>query len=1169
MENLLVNRDGSIRVRPGLRHLATEWNGAYWAPFSQPIIGSHEAFYLNDGSLAYLVAVREAGEPGEDVVTFRVIVVTPLGEHHVQSLTEAGFSVPAGVDTLTLPSTTTYVKYLQIDNKILALSNGNALRYFDVGTTKIAKTLQSIDRPEWTVEDKCSVVKPPQAWINNLGTLLSTRTNWIQNPSFEGGAGSSTWYADASGIVDSTLIGGAVGRSALLINTVPADTNLVHRPLGDVNTYGTVGWAIGAGTASLTVDGPNNAMKITSPSTGAALSVSYANGEQTALTPNVPYPKPGANLFVAATFKAATNVNKIGIMVRFYTGAGGTQVGSDRWLVETNPPGAGAEVRAQGTVAIPAGATYFAQFPYFKRTTANVTASISIKDVKGTRAQSSYVQTEYASYPDVYSPLDGDDSDAYVDWEGAPNDSPTYRHPPDQLMLAPPDIVVAPPGDYNLSFYAQVLSGTPRAFDASLEFYSIWFPNDYASLGTPSVGSWSRLSGALTYPAPYTPALPPGTPEQSVSSAQPFIRVENVERGDRYAIDAVLMEKTATLQNYFDGSTSNTLYKRHAWAGTANGSPSIEQLYAAPNTLPAGVTNTANTLISNDAMKNIYNFGFFYTFSTEIGESAASQVTVVKTQRGWSSWKWETSNAAGEPSGTATDDPALCADQLVVIAPPSVFAQAKTRGATRLNLYMFTWSGQDTVPVTATLVGTKDLSPTSLYVQDGWVRVTPQMNAAGSEIAVVPSEYSRYNSTNPSKAANGLVAADRMILVLDPTAGAVIRWTSNQQGKYTSFSPSLGGGYKTLTSGNLYVPASVKLWQNPQSVDTLTILCLGTDGYSAGYYMAPAEVNAQSESTAIMGFEETTATPGTVSPFGVEVVNNALYHPLESQLMKSTANNYNITHKSMSELISNKWINLVDKDAIVSCQIDNRIYYVVHNPDGEPLHADCRGNEIWVYDTATETGTWSRFLIQAQSIRKMLIDGIEMLSITRFDGLYALDPRSAVDWRNDMDGGVGAWWIDWKLETNTQGANRAHDAWARLQQASLTAGNLNARFNWGIRGWDVNGKLVDVNKQLRPPPGNTLIADMEDHLQVRRDLKEWVFYASSVDTGLCDEPNIPQMGFAQISLVQYRYTPVSVNVGYEFGSVETFEYGRAGNASEQSGRSQNGIPLPYVDRRPG
>ena len=130
-----------------------------------------------------------------------------------------------------------------------------------------------------------------------------------------------------------------------------------------------------------------------------------------------------------------------------------------------------------------------------------------------------------------------------------------------------------------------------------------------------------------------------------------------------------------------------------------------------------------------------------------------------------------------------------------------------------------------------------------------------------------------------------MVAGDRIILVNDRQDAAVIRWSSNQLGEYTNFSSSKGGGYKTLTSGNLLIPACVKLWQNPQSVDSLVVLCRGVDGYSTSYYMGPAEVTGQTGSTAVMAFEETTATPGTVSPWGVEVVNQGLYHPLDEQLM--------------------------------------------------------------------------------------------------------------------------------------------------------------------------------------------------------------------------------------------------------------------------------------------
>ena len=58
MENVLINRDGSLRVRPGLRYLSYETypgEGVASVGFELPIVGSHEAFYLNTGEKAYRI----------------------------------------------------------------------------------------------------------------------------------------------------------------------------------------------------------------------------------------------------------------------------------------------------------------------------------------------------------------------------------------------------------------------------------------------------------------------------------------------------------------------------------------------------------------------------------------------------------------------------------------------------------------------------------------------------------------------------------------------------------------------------------------------------------------------------------------------------------------------------------------------------------------------------------------------------------------------------------------------------------------------------------------------------------------------------------------------------------------------------------------------------------
>lgn len=601
--------------------------------------------------------------------------------------------------------------------------------------------------------------------------------------------------------------------------------------------------------------------------------------------------------------------------------------------------------------------------------------------------------------------------------------------------------------------------------------------------------------------------------------------------------------------------------------------PEAEWINGASKTaIPTAETPTAGTadqpltgtLVDSEAKDNAYNFGYFYTFQNELGETPPSQMAVVKTKRGWSQWQFQTAATDGGPSGTITSDATKACDQLVAIVPKEAWDDAIADGATGWNLYMVTWSDQGAVPVEGTLVASKDLTVEGVtQAKDSWLQHTPV--AANYDITQpLPTATERTNYSAPAHASQGIVAGDRIILVNDRQSAAVIRWSSNQLGEYTNFSSSKGGGYKTLTAGNLLVPACVKLWQNPQSTDSLVVLCRGVDGYSTSYYMAPADVSGQTGATAIMGFEETTATPGTVSPWGVEVVNQGLYHPLDEQLMKSTAANYNISHKSMSELISNRWLELREKQNIVSAHMDNRIYYVVHNPDGEPVEDGCMGNEIWVLDVAGSAPVWSRWLIQANSLHKLEVGNKLYMAVVRPDAIFVLDELATQD-EYSATGATNRRPIPWRIETNTQGANRAHDAPAFLKQVSMTLGNFVGKIRWGIKAVDINGKSVEVEKitkDLRPVDltARPLPWDLMDHLQVGKQLVEWTLFASSVE-----EAGAVQESYGRINLVQYRYTPTSVNVGYEFGSVETFEYGRAAAASDPATTYPNGVPSGYVD----
>jgi hypothetical protein len=177
------------------------------------------------------------------------------------------------------------------------------------------------------------------------------------------------------------------------------------------------------------------------------------------------------------------------------------------------------------------------------------------------------------------------------------------------------------------------------------------------------------------------------------------------------------------------------------------------------------------------------------------------------------------------------------------------------------------------------------------------------------------------------------------------------------------------------------------------------------------------------------------------------------------------------------------------------------------------------------------------------------------------DGIRILDNRHMRDTVNDGYGETVWRPIEWEFETNTQGANRAHDAWCRLQQIVPTFGNLSGKIIYGIRSYDVNGKAVVISKTYRDTRDVELSTrpmpyDIEDALLIRRDLKEWRLFAESIPG---------EISYGQLNNVQYRYTPISVNPGYEFGSVETFEYGRS--VEEPDHVTTRGIPKPYIDDR--
>lgn len=1295
MQNAMITREGAVRVRPGLRsYMQTK--------MSLPIVGSHELFYTATGDRAYLVAVRDKAN---NRVVFRVLARPPQGGD-VQELTleEAGFEVNA-TRPVQFSLDTTYVRYLQIDNKIFALSNSpEPMNMFWVGSEKKALQLQEIARPRWSKLDKLTVVQPDENWITD-NDPIHTRHNRVPNPEFvdlskwdpgskfghEGAGRDRLWIAPSETFNNGVYPPGKTGA----IESVEGRTNHVPNPIMDTATYGTQGWYGGDYTRLVEVVNGNMRWYGTPSNTGSAIKV------YTDLIDVVP----GTTMEFRWNHVAhGGTADGWGASIKWYK-SNGEQIGNTVHLLHRVLFSPGVFGRAKsGTFTVPDQAAK---------------VQLGLKFYVSSVSAEGWFETNNVWFGEVgeaTSAFSGDDGPDYF-WVGEPGKSKSVYHPPQDVSYDQHSSPITPNKNYFGSAEVRADPSTVTV-DRTAEVHLRIFDSSFNTV--------VLQKGSATVPADGTPVrieAPIAAAPSSGVRAELCLMVLGAARGEHFHWNAAHLEQASSPQTYFYGNQHDTTTLKYSWEGTPHASTSIEEQYGSGLVVPPAETATSKTLISSTAADNDYTIGFYYTISNELGESAESQVTVVKVQRPWTSWKWETPNAAGEPSGTETYDPKLAADQLVLTMPSDVFDAAIAAGATKWSGYVYMHGPNEAPPVTAIRFAEKELKSSSTHGSDGWLRLTPEITSIGVGSPVVPTESSRLNSTDPSRGSQGLVASDRLVLVGDPDDPARISWSAGVAGNYYNFSSTLGGGAKQLTSGNLYLTAAVKLWQNPQSVDTLTILTMGDNGMSNAYYMQPAQITSLSESIQVMGFEEVSGMEGTVSAYGCEIVNNAMYHPLEFAVVKSTANNYNVNHRTVSDEIQNVWRGLQEKNHIVTSTLDNRIYYLVHNVQGPPLEAGCWGNEVWVLDTQTKTPSWSRWVMQGISLRPIEIDNKPLMSLVHPDGIFALDPERATDEYFNPLNTISKRNIGWYIETNTQGANRAHDAWATLQQANVMFSSFMGQMHYGIRGQDANGVPIVVNKEViaeNPPatdvsggeddsPGATLLPwDREDYMLIRRTMKEWSFFAGSInddiDVGNNETPadiltdtsqwvsvgfgyayphpapeavadgmelswsaiptqnpqayglqgvSLPQveneqytvtvtvvapptsarwrltMAFAsssdwvvpdgtpqtmtltatatrtfdevwgievdgsadwsaagthrvtgftfyapgnvvpvprfstgQINMVQYRYLPATVNVGYEYGSVETFEYGAM---RELDSTTDSGVPKPYID----
>jgi len=137
---------------------------------------------------------------------------------------------------------------------------------------------------------------------------------------------------------------------------------------------------------------------------------------------------------------------------------------------------------------------------------------------------------------------------------------------------------VTPGQVLTFSAYARLITGTGLGYNARVFFYDSAGALVGTSIGgppgnLPSDGSWARLFVTATAPA-------------GAASVGPTVTSKNEANTDVWEVDALLLQVTSTVGDYFDGSTATTDDAAYRWEGTAHASQSTK--WNSPPAVPPG-----------------------------------------------------------------------------------------------------------------------------------------------------------------------------------------------------------------------------------------------------------------------------------------------------------------------------------------------------------------------------------------------------------------------------------------------------------------------------------------------------------------------------------------------------------------------------------------------------
>ncbi|HEU5107651.1 MAG TPA: hypothetical protein VFT95_03660, partial [Micromonosporaceae bacterium] len=593
MENMFVDRNGALLVRPGLKYLSyavtpdtdPDVDNAPGIAIDRPMVGTQEPFYITSGDTpqkALLFAVRES----DDTVGFRALLFSgPSAVVHLLTDDEVGFDIPQGAAALRFSSATTHVEYLQIDNKILALSDaGEEARLFNVGEKKSAKRLNTISMPQWEDIHKLRVVHPDASWINLQG--LTSRRNELYNPSFE--AGGAYWTRSTLCSWASVTSSPHSGTKRLQMTSAPARKNMVLAPLTRVTTaaIGIKGWTSDAnyGKPTLSINGAY--MKVTDAK-GIGAFRAY-DGKMTA------WVAAGAAYRVALDWTKGSHVRPF-VQIAFYNSAGG-QIGAVKgfWI-----SGSAGRWVSPSFIA-PTGTTGMRLFVGGYNDAAGATA-VNFKSIV------------FCRDGEATTAFDGSSGTNYF-WRGTAHKSASEYHPPQAISVTSQRVPIKAGLPYYASIFAtstlaKAFTLRTRSFDKDVKEV---FSSDTAG-ATTAGGGWVRVGAGTANASPTS------------VTADMTLTFTSVARGEIVYVDSAMIEaEVGAPGSYFDGSTAATSTTTNTWADKTkpHGSYSVQTIKNLSTPSPAAEAPTTKTLIaSGGAAANTYKLALFYTFENEVGES--------------------------------------------------------------------------------------------------------------------------------------------------------------------------------------------------------------------------------------------------------------------------------------------------------------------------------------------------------------------------------------------------------------------------------------------------------------------------------------------------------------------------------------------------------------------